>query len=224
MRAALSTPLIPAEAGIQHWVPAFAGTSGTCCKFFDKKRADLTLAGASGKSFAGARPCLFRFHRAVARGCASVQRSQQLARRLRHLIDGALERRGVRLRRLVEAGHLAHKLQRGGADFVLGCRWLEIEQRLYVAAHGICSFSANVATRIRGRYVPSQRREQCPGFCKITSLSSQARVPASAVPSLLLMRAKARRSSRSTSMATRPPRRPPTSARPAVRRTISNST
>ena len=51
------------------------------------------------------------------------------------LLDRKLERRGVRLRRLVEAGELAHELQRGGVDLVLRRGWLEIEQRLDVAAH-----------------------------------------------------------------------------------------
>ena len=53
------------------------------------------------------------------------------------LVDGALECRLVRLRRLVEAAQLAHELQRGGADLVLGRGRLEIEQRADVAAHRV---------------------------------------------------------------------------------------
>src|SRR5665811_2191865 len=41
----------------------------------------------------------------------------------------------VGLRRLVEAGELAHELQRGGVDFILGRGRFEIEQRLDVPAH-----------------------------------------------------------------------------------------
>src|SRR6185437_3030589 len=50
--------------------------------------------------------------------------------------DGAGERRLIGLRRLVEAGQLAHELQRRGVNLLLACRWLEVEQRLDVAAHG----------------------------------------------------------------------------------------
>src|SRR6185437_10219290 len=55
--------------------------------------------------------------------------------------DGAGERRLIGLRRLVEAGQLAHELQRRGVNLLLAGRWFEVEQRLDVAAHGsvLCS-------------------------------------------------------------------------------------
>lgn len=49
--------------------------------------------------------------------------------------DGAVERGGVGLRWLVEAGDFAHELERGGANFVGSDGWIEIEERFDVAAH-----------------------------------------------------------------------------------------
>src|SRR5665213_1325067 len=80
-------------------------------------------------------PRLLGLDLAVAGRGLGVQRRQQPARRGRHFRDSAVEGVRVGLRRLVEARKLAHELQRGGLDLVLGRRRLEIEQRLDVAAH-----------------------------------------------------------------------------------------
>jgi hypothetical protein len=56
-------------------------------------------------------------------------------RRLRHFIDCLAECRFIGTRGLGETAQLAHELQRRGADFVLGRRRLEIEQRADIAAH-----------------------------------------------------------------------------------------
>src|SRR4051812_9913651 len=79
------------------------------------------------KALAGAGTGLFRLDRAVACGGDSLQRPQQAARGLRNVRDGAVECRNVCLRRLVEAGELAHELERRGADFVLVRGRLEVE-------------------------------------------------------------------------------------------------
>src|SRR3954454_10640282 len=91
------------------------------------------------------RPRLFGFDLAVADGSARMQRKDELARRGRNLVDRAIERRGVGLRRSREAGELAHELQRGGSYFVFRCWRLEIKQRLDIAAHGAASFCTIVA-------------------------------------------------------------------------------
>src|SRR5438105_2094273 len=64
-----------------------------------------------------------------------MQRGQQATGGFRNFLDGTLERRFVGLRGLVEAGKLAHELQRRGMDFILTRRRIEINQRLDVAAH-----------------------------------------------------------------------------------------
>src|SRR5271169_6024543 len=70
-----------------------------------------------------------------------VQRGQEATGDFRDLLDRAVERHFVGLRRLVETGKLSHELQRRGLDLMLGRRRLEIEQRLDVAAHyPSCSF------------------------------------------------------------------------------------
>ena len=71
--------------------------------------------------------------RAAGRG---LQRREQLVRGRGDLLHGAIERGLVGLGRPVEAAKLAHELQRGGADLLLGRGRLEVEQRLDVAAHG----------------------------------------------------------------------------------------
>src|SRR5258708_36689159 len=78
---------------------------------------------------------LLRLDLAVARRRLRMQRRQQPPRGVGNFDDRALERRLVGLRRLVEAGQLAHELQRRGLDFLLGRGRLEIEQGLDVAAH-----------------------------------------------------------------------------------------
>src|SRR5260370_40607662 len=79
--------------------------------------------------------CLLGFDLAVARRGMRVQRGQKAAGGGSYLRYRAVERLGVGLRRLLEAGQFSHELHRGGVDFVLGRGRLEIEQRLDVAAH-----------------------------------------------------------------------------------------
>src|SRR6202049_3778307 len=57
------------------------------------------------------------------------------------LRDRAVERLGVGLRRLVEAGEFSHELHGGSVDFILGRGRFEIEQRLDVTAHFFFSFT-----------------------------------------------------------------------------------
>src|SRR6516165_2686903 len=95
-----------------------------------------TSVSPHGEALARAGTGLLRLDLAVARRRARMQRREQRARRLGDLVHGAVEGRGIRLRRPVEAGELAHELQGRGADFLLGRRRLEVEQHLDVAAHG----------------------------------------------------------------------------------------
>jgi hypothetical protein len=64
-----------------------------------------------------------------------VQRGQQAARRVRDFHHRAIEGFGIGSRRPAEAGEFSDELQRRGADFIVGRRRFEIEQRLDVAAH-----------------------------------------------------------------------------------------
>lgn len=72
---------------------------------------------------------------AIARRRVRHQLLHQVARHPGHLIDGALELRLVRLRRLLYTADLAHVLQRRRANFLFGRGWRKIEQRTNVAAH-----------------------------------------------------------------------------------------
>jgi hypothetical protein len=60
---------------------------------------------------------------------------QETQRDGRDIIDCFLEAGFVGFRRLIEAGNLAHKLQRCGLNFLFGNRRIEIEKRLDVSAH-----------------------------------------------------------------------------------------
>src|SRR5262249_30251737 len=80
-------------------------------------------------------PGLFGLDLAVARRRVRLQRGQQPPRRVGDFRDRLIERRFIRLRRPVEAGELAHELQRGSMDLLPRRRRLEIEKRLDVAAH-----------------------------------------------------------------------------------------
>src|SRR5262249_32745024 len=71
----------------------------------------------------------------VARRRGRMQRGQQPPRRIGDFRNRAVECGLIGLRGLVEAGKLAHELQRRGMDLILRRRRLEIEQRLDVAAH-----------------------------------------------------------------------------------------
>ena len=83
----------------------------------------------------GARLRLLGFDVAVARRAGRLQRCQQAAGRRRDLVDRAVERRLVDLGGTRVAAQLAHELQRGGADLVVGRGRREIEQRTDVPAH-----------------------------------------------------------------------------------------
>src|SRR5690606_21530685 len=50
-------------------------------------------------------------------------------------VDGFIERGFVRLRRSGGSANLAHELERGGANLLVGGWRLEVEQRLDVSAH-----------------------------------------------------------------------------------------
>src|SRR5947209_6708659 len=71
----------------------------------------------------------------LADGGGSAEVTEQLRGRFRHFADGALERFRIGGRRLREARHLAHVLQRGGADLLLGGGRLEIVEDADVPAH-----------------------------------------------------------------------------------------
>src|SRR5438045_9313499 len=71
---------------------------------------------------------------------ARDERGDQDLGRRRDVLDRALERGFVRLGRLREAAQLSHKLQRRVANLRFGSRRLEVEKRLYVAAHGDSSW------------------------------------------------------------------------------------
>src|SRR5690242_19754656 len=71
-------------------------------------------------------------------------------RGMRHVLDGAVKRDLVRLRRPVEAGELAHELERRGAHFVVRRRRLEIVESFYIPAH---SFSSKIGRVVRAENV-----------------------------------------------------------------------
>ena len=62
---------------------------------------------------------------------------QQLTRDRGDLLDGPVEGLGVGLRGLGRPADLAHVLQRGGLDLVLGRGWLEVVECSDVAAHAL---------------------------------------------------------------------------------------
>src|SRR5262245_6187257 len=91
-------------------VPAAA-----CARSTIDQNAGSSIGSAkpSGVALARAGARLLRLDLAVARRGRRLQRDEQPARRIGDLVDGAVERLGVRLRRLVVAGELADELQRG---------------------------------------------------------------------------------------------------------------
>src|SRR6185437_14425163 len=99
---------------------------------------------------------------AVARRGVGLQRSQQAPRAVGYFGYCAVERLGVGLRRRIEAGKLAHELQRGRMDFGVGCRRIEIEQGLDVAAH-ISLLFAPRRSRTNGPCKIRQRGLSCHG-------------------------------------------------------------
>jgi hypothetical protein len=59
------------------------------------------------------------------------------SRGLADLFDCVVESSFICFRGLIETAELAYKLERRGADFVLRSRWLEVEKRLDISAHGL---------------------------------------------------------------------------------------
>jgi hypothetical protein len=81
------------------------------------------------------RPPLGRLFLPVLRGSVGDQRVEQLPRRGSDLLDGAVERLGVRLRRLVRSADLADELKGRVVDFLLGRGGLEVMELSDVSAH-----------------------------------------------------------------------------------------
>src|SRR6185437_15576511 len=94
---------------------------------------------------------------AVARRRVADQIVEEMMRRMRNVLDGAVERRLVGLGRPREAGELADELQRAGANFLVARRRLEIVQRFDVPAHGGVSQEVT-----RNETSPGRRRRQSP--------------------------------------------------------------
>src|SRR5437868_12456421 len=121
---------------------------------------------------------LLRLDCAVARRRMRMQRGQKATGGFRDFLDGKLERGFVGLRGLVEAGKLAHELQRRSMDLILARRRVEIKQRLDVAAHRLsplpgtapntfsqgrsgkanCYITAHFCHRISGPFIRAMRR------------------------------------------------------------------
>src|SRR5690606_36934843 len=80
--------------------------------------------------------CLLCLDLAVAGRGIGLERIEQPAGGLLHVVDGTVEGHFVRLGRMREAAQLANELQRRSANLVLRCRWLEVEQGANVSAHG----------------------------------------------------------------------------------------
>ncbi len=99
----------------------------------------MTPPGSAGAG-RSARPSAPWPWRPPPRGCvgsALVTRSSIRRRATAgHLVDGAVERRLVGLRRRGEAAQLADELDRRGADLLVGRRRVEVEEGADVSAHG----------------------------------------------------------------------------------------
>src|SRR3990172_8383178 len=81
----------------------------------------------------------------------SIQQIDQPARHLEDIFDGAFIRGLVRLRRLGKAAQLADELLRRRADFLVGRRRVEVEQRADIAAHRTLPRIMRVRTRASPR-------------------------------------------------------------------------
>jgi len=80
-------------------------------------------------------PRLLRFLLSVARRGARLQAVDEAARHFKHLVDRVAKGGLIDLRGRVDATQLAHELERGGADLIIGRRRIEIEQCRDTAAH-----------------------------------------------------------------------------------------
>lgn len=80
-------------------------------------------------------PGFCSFHFAISRRRVCYQGGEQLLRNASHVLDGAMERLFVRLRRFGEAAQFADKLQRRSADLVVRGGRQEVMQGLNISAH-----------------------------------------------------------------------------------------
>src|SRR5262249_27586362 len=100
-----------------------------------QRRRSVEAVSRAAKAEGGAAPCAGGLDGAVARGGRREKRGEQLPRHLGSAADGVREGRLVRPRGPGEAGELAHELECGRADLVVGDGRLEVEERLDVSAH-----------------------------------------------------------------------------------------
>ena len=86
------------------------------------------------------RPCarLGDLFRAVTRWCVRFERAEKGTGDCCYLVNRGKECSFVGFRWLVEAGDLAHELERGRANLVLGHGWREIEEDSDISAHTGC--------------------------------------------------------------------------------------
>jgi hypothetical protein len=97
--------------------------------------AGALSAALRGEADAGALPRLLGFDGAVPGRRTSMERINEHAGNLRNLAHRLLEGSLIDLRGFAEAADLAHKLERGCADLLVGRGRLKIEKRSNVTAH-----------------------------------------------------------------------------------------
>src|SRR5688500_11718525 len=100
---------------------------------------------ASAPPFGGAYPSFGRLLVPVLGRGGGLERVNQPPGDRRDVLDRGVERRLVGAGRSVEAAQLAHELQRGGADFFVGGRGIEVEEGADITAHGQRSFAVPFA-------------------------------------------------------------------------------
>src|ERR1017187_3095438 len=118
---------------------------------------------SGSKSLCGTGLCLCRFLFAVLGHSSSFERAEKASRNAGDFTDGSVERRFVRLRRLVEAADLSDKLERGCLDFFLSARRVEVEEDFHVPAHGVVqkldATAKKKTQKLVGRRASSSRSE-----------------------------------------------------------------
>lgn len=108
----------------------------------------------------GASPATLRLGLAVLRRSGRDEILEQVLRQVRDLVDGAVERRLVRLRRLGHAADLAHVLQRRRVDLVRARGRIEVVENANIPAHGARLLRG--AGEDEGDEVVDLRRAECP--------------------------------------------------------------
>src|SRR5260370_1353686 len=93
-------------------------------------------ASRSSESLGRPRTSALRLDFAVARLGARFERVDQSPRDRGDLLDRLIEGSFVRFRGLVESRKLSRELQRSGADLIIRCGRIEIEECLDIPAHG----------------------------------------------------------------------------------------